>query len=114
MQPACCAFSRALAKTGKRIAARIAIIAITTSSSMSVNPADLPGRDKPCRAGKAGQGVEIPRCDMDVLPDLRGRAAVLRCGWHRDATGVNSTGRLESPSQRAFERCGPRYSGMPS
>src|SRR3954462_5980629 len=30
------AFSRALAKTGKRIAARIAIIAITTRSSISV------------------------------------------------------------------------------
>src|SRR5437660_5469000 len=32
------AFSRAWAKTGKRIAARIAIMAITTSSSMRVNP----------------------------------------------------------------------------
>src|ERR1043165_2972178 len=33
------AFSRAWAKTGKRIAARIAIMAITTSSSISVKPA---------------------------------------------------------------------------
>jgi len=32
------AFSRAWAKTGKRIAAKIAMIAITTSSSMSVKP----------------------------------------------------------------------------
>jgi hypothetical protein len=32
------AFSRALAKTGNRMAARIAIIAMTTRSSMSVNP----------------------------------------------------------------------------
>jgi hypothetical protein len=32
------AFSRALAKTGKRIAARIAMIAMTTNSSMSVKP----------------------------------------------------------------------------
>src|SRR5262249_20101708 len=31
-------FSRACANTGKRIAARIAIMAITTSSSISVNP----------------------------------------------------------------------------
>jgi hypothetical protein len=32
------AFSLARAKTGKRIAARIAMMAMTTSSSMSVNP----------------------------------------------------------------------------
>src|SRR3954470_17944184 len=32
------AFSRACAKTGKRMAARIAIMAMTTSSSMSVKP----------------------------------------------------------------------------
>src|SRR5438067_252074 len=32
------AFSRAWAKTGKRIAARMAIIAITTSSSIRVKP----------------------------------------------------------------------------
>jgi hypothetical protein len=35
------ALAFALAKTGKRIAARMAIIAITTSSSMRVNPARL-------------------------------------------------------------------------
>jgi len=35
------AFSRALANTGKRIAARIAMIAITTSNSMSVKPLAL-------------------------------------------------------------------------
>jgi hypothetical protein len=45
----CLAFSLALTNTGKRIAARIAIIAITTNSSINVNPlfslhifADLP------------------------------------------------------------------------
>src|SRR5689334_21029403 len=38
MQVACRAFSRAWANTGNRIAARIAIIAITTSNSMSVKP----------------------------------------------------------------------------
>src|ERR1051326_9014298 len=55
----CRAFSRAWAKTGKRIAARIAIIAITTSSSIRVNPrfrigidsfrrmAELGGEDRP-------------------------------------------------------------------
>src|SRR5262245_14262218 len=37
-QPACRAFSRAWAKTGKRIAARMAMIAITTSNSISVKP----------------------------------------------------------------------------
>jgi hypothetical protein len=39
-QLACRAFPLALANTGKRIAARIAMIAITTSSSISVNPLD--------------------------------------------------------------------------
>src|SRR5687768_15912263 len=37
-QVACRALSRAWAKTGKRIAARMAIMAITTSSSMRVKP----------------------------------------------------------------------------
>src|SRR5438034_11201312 len=37
-QLACRAFSRAWAKTGNKIAARIAIIAITTRSSISVKP----------------------------------------------------------------------------
>jgi len=38
LQVAWRAFSRALAKTGKRIEARIAIIAMTTSNSISVKP----------------------------------------------------------------------------
>src|SRR5689334_4870313 len=38
------AFSRAWAKTGNRIAARIAMIAITTRSSMRVNPLFLLGQ----------------------------------------------------------------------
>jgi hypothetical protein len=37
-QDICRAFSRALAKTGNRMAANIAIIAITTNSSISVKP----------------------------------------------------------------------------
>src|SRR5437867_7708818 len=37
-QPVLRAFSRAWAKTGNRIAARIAMIAITTRSSINVNP----------------------------------------------------------------------------
>src|SRR5258706_5879977 len=41
VQLVCRAFSRAWAKTGKRMAARIAIMAMTTSSSISVNPARL-------------------------------------------------------------------------
>src|SRR5689334_9476608 len=45
-QLACRAFSRAWAKTGKRIAARIAMMAMTTSSSMSVKaPRCLVGVD---------------------------------------------------------------------
>ena len=39
-QLACLAFSRARAKTGNKMAARIAMIAITTSSSISVNPGE--------------------------------------------------------------------------
>src|SRR5579862_4582423 len=42
---ACLAFSRACAKTGKRIAARIAMIAITTRSSISVKAAPAWGAD---------------------------------------------------------------------
>src|SRR5687767_4307337 len=38
-QAVCRAFDRAWAKTGKRMAARMAIIAITTSSSIRVKPA---------------------------------------------------------------------------
>jgi len=37
-QLVCRAFSRALAKTGKRIAAKMAMMAMTTNSSMSVKP----------------------------------------------------------------------------
>ena len=37
-QAACRAFSRAWAKTGNRIAARMAMMAMTTRSSISVNP----------------------------------------------------------------------------
>src|SRR6185369_12829978 len=51
------AFSRAWAKTGKRIAARMAMIAMTTRSSMRVNP--LLRRDMvhllvECRPHRAG------------------------------------------------------------
>jgi hypothetical protein len=37
-QLVCLAFSRAVANTGNKIAAKIAIIAMTTSNSISVNP----------------------------------------------------------------------------
>ena len=37
-QLACLAFSRALENTGNRIAARMAMMAMTTNSSMSVKP----------------------------------------------------------------------------
>jgi hypothetical protein len=40
-QDVCRAFSRTFAKTGKRMAARMAIIAITTSNSINVKPYDF-------------------------------------------------------------------------
>jgi len=40
-QLAVLAFSRALANTGNRMAAKMAMIAITTSNSISVNPRSL-------------------------------------------------------------------------
>src|SRR5687768_495890 len=76
MQDAARAFSRAWAKTGKRMAARIAMMAMTTSSSISVKPArtrpsrmrflqakrvvGLPGTRQPrvrLKSCKAGAGV---------------------------------------------------------
>src|SRR5690242_16366630 len=70
------AFSRAWAKTGKRIAARMAMIAITTSSSIRV---------KPRLAAECGVRVRVPsgRCGMGtgrwalcaaVMADLHGAA----------------------------------------
>src|SRR5579862_1178042 len=41
MQEVCFAFDLALARAGRSIAARIAIMAITTSSSIKVNPASV-------------------------------------------------------------------------
>src|SRR5712691_4746443 len=59
MQLAARAFSRAWAKTGKRIAARMAIIAITTSSSMRV------------KAGRADErGMQEP--PLDEMKDQNG------------------------------------------
>src|SRR5437879_5679600 len=65
------AFSRAWAKTGKRIAARMAIIAITTSSSIKVNAGFrirfirdlLCGVRGPCRrsSGRAGAVAAAPQ-----------------------------------------------------
>src|SRR5579872_123940 len=63
------AFSRAWAKTGNRIAARIAIIAITTRSSINVNARDFIVPDllrvwpPPCRGdGNVGQKCRRLRC----------------------------------------------------
>ncbi len=47
-QDAARAFSRAFAKTGNRMAARIAMIAMTTSSSIRVKPLRLIGFHSPC------------------------------------------------------------------
>src|SRR5712691_9506329 len=62
-QLACRAFSRAWAKTGNRIAARIAIIAITTRSSMRVK-ARPDGYRRRARA-KAGRRMLDPPWPMD-------------------------------------------------
>src|ERR1039457_5084038 len=53
MQVACCALARARENTGNRIAARMAMIAITTSSSIRVN---------------AFRFIFRPSCALDVLP----------------------------------------------
>src|SRR5436190_5701011 len=80
------AFSRACAKTGKRMAAKIAMIAITTSSSISVKPLRSirgPGdirrllpRDRPnsgaVSVGDPCQGVpsvNVAYCHTDFLLD---------------------------------------------
>src|SRR5439155_23655357 len=65
------AFSRAWAKTGKRIAARMAMMAITTSSSIRVNPG-RPG-DKQARAGRRQHcfmtaSLVRPEVRKDVVP----------------------------------------------
>ena len=58
------AFSRAWAKTGKRMAARIAMMAMTTSSSMSVKP-ERGRRD----AGQFNVGQSFLRVDETDLPE---------------------------------------------
>src|SRR5438874_1266373 len=65
------AFSRAWAKTGKRIAARMAMMAITTRSSIRVNPG-RPG-DKQARAGRRQYcfmtaSLVRPEVRKDVVP----------------------------------------------
>src|SRR5438128_1711472 len=55
------AFSRACAKTGKRIAARMAIIAMTTSSSISVKPGRLERRN-----GRAFCSISDPPSRLKV------------------------------------------------
>jgi hypothetical protein len=46
-----CALALALAKAGKSMLAKMAIIAITTSNSIKVNPAALDARDRRCKSG---------------------------------------------------------------
>src|SRR5437588_10599425 len=68
----CRAFSLACAKTGKRIAARIAMIAITTSSSMRVKPLRLsmflapPTRIKECNDAKTNDDSPRSQGSGDV------------------------------------------------
>src|SRR5437764_165668 len=74
------AFSRACAKTGKRIAARMAMIAITTSNSMRVNPGFRVRRMEallPSRASSQvywmmmGVSWEVPAVDLVLTHSFR-------------------------------------------
>src|SRR5881396_1749884 len=56
------ALSRAWAKTGKRMAARMAMMAITTRSSISVKP------DRERRARCMATSLELAREDLAALP----------------------------------------------
>jgi hypothetical protein len=65
-QLACRAFSLALANTGKRMAARTAMIAMTTSNSVSVKPlldtpVALPSIAEPVQACQRALGDVLPR-----------------------------------------------------
>src|SRR5206468_5172143 len=67
--------SRAWAKTGKRIAARMAIMAITTSSSIKVKPR--------CRDG---------RCDMALsLKNSKPAVETTGCSGETRRRGLNGT-----------------------
>src|SRR3712207_5867306 len=83
------AFSRAWAKTGKRIAARIAIIAITTSNSIRVKP-----------------GFDFPRARMSHLQteatSKQVRVAPMEDGSSRDG----------GTPARQRERVGPPSGGV--
>src|SRR5437867_2335771 len=111
-QVACRAFSRACAKTGKRIAARMAIMAITTSSPISVKPvrrligtSTAPEKEHGMTTGTFPGGEWIPAAPIAsplVLLALHerqlpsgaaplARAACQRCG---------PRGRLVGPAER--------------
>jgi hypothetical protein len=64
-QAVCRAFDLACAKTGKRIAARIAMIAITTNSSINVKPAR--------RRGERIRNIEPPGDKVTQKPRQPGR-----------------------------------------
>src|SRR5437870_4741889 len=73
-QLACRAFSRAWAKTGMRIAAKMAMIAITTSSSIRV---------KPCRFF-IGSFLSFPcDCRSPRVHGRNGEAARVSVEWRR-------------------------------
>src|SRR5579871_6537137 len=87
-QEVCRAFSRAWAKTGKRMAARIAIMAITTSSSIRVKPRFL-------------------LCICQLLLG-RGPVPIWRAGLVadlQDARSVRYRKRLREQGRRAGPRC---------
>src|SRR5215212_5974928 len=65
-QEVCRAFSLAWAKTGKRIAARIAMMAMTTSSSISVKPRRSSCQDV-VRCGRGASAI----CPLLIWPEVR-------------------------------------------
>src|SRR5207249_10699648 len=96
MQAAIRAFSRACAKTGKRIAARMAIIAITTRSSISVKPllrtlSLLSSRRWPACLPGAGGTASLERVQpaaAELLPEPGGRSAA----WRTSVSPVLTSG----------------------
>src|SRR6266540_7273962 len=96
-QLVCRAFSRAWAKTGKRIAASIAMIAMTTRSSISVNP-------RRCE----GSGWTMGNTLLAVLFPLRpGRSSFSRIKFSL-LRGYRKLPGVQRPDRFVVERRGNR------
>src|SRR6266508_3723151 len=95
-QTACRAFSRAWANTGNRMAARMAMMAITTSSSMRVNAAFRRDRMVGLLYGRKTEDHSLTgsteRCLFPTRLDVPG--ALLRSGngFHQGMEGLPECG----------------------